>query len=103
MKALCLVFLLVLVAYGQEKQWKRASDLPDIDENDNTVKEEDPAQMLKDMEAIFDKYGAGKDRQFTRIQYKEVLKDLTIGSGRHEGKSMKISKFQLIRTWIRIR
>lgn len=79
-----LILSLILLCQAQEKQWKRVADLPDIDEAE-LQKEPDPEEYLKELEDLFNRIDPSGNRHFTKEQYKEILKDLTLGTGRREG------------------
>ena len=86
MKILALLFLssLILVSFAEEKKWQRVADLPDYDEKD-LQQEPTHEENLKELEGLFNRIDPTGNREFDKEQYKEILKDLTLGTGRKEG------------------
>ena len=85
MKTFAFVLLACLLAVGFTKEWKRVADLPDYDDDDilgmGSMNQEqtDPTKELED---IFSKLDPTSNKEISKDQYKELLKDLILGTGR---------------------
>jgi len=85
MKYFTLFIITCLLAVSLSKEWKRVADLPDYDENDilgmGNMNQE-AADPMKELEDIFSKLNPSGSQELSNEQYKELLKDLILGSGR---------------------
>jgi len=85
MKYFTLFIITCLLAVSLSKEWKRVADLPDYDENDilgmGNMNQE-AADPMKELEDIFSKLNPSGSQELSNDQYKELLKDLILGSGR---------------------
>ncbi len=82
-RKLILLFLALSLVFTAE--WKRVDDLPDYDSDDLKQPEEDPEQIMNDLDDLFNKIDPTGTKRFTKTQYKEILKDLVLGTERRSG------------------